>query len=211
MYKYFKKYVFVFFLATLLAACSSKIKFNNVDISGSSSFSPAFELEDQTGKLRHLEDFKGKVLVVFFGYTQCPDVCPTTMFEMKKVMDLLGKDASKVQVAFITLDPERDTIELLEKYVGPLLPWHEACQLFLRLLRQSGEAKDVVAHNGSFQQAPSGKVYQLMRIAVEDDALFSEISANKYLLSVRFLKSERDKKAQLVSADVPFKLTLCQF
>ena len=69
----------------------------------------------------------------------------------------------------------------------------------------------MVAHNGSFQQAPSGKVYQLMRIAVEDDALFSEISANKYLLSVRFLKSERDKKAQLVSADVPFKLTLCQF
>jgi len=122
MYKYFKKYVFVFFLATLLAACSSKIKFNNVDISGSSSFSPSFELEDQTGKLRHLEDFKGKVLVVFFGYTQCPDVCPTTMFEMKKVMDLLGKDASKVQVAFITLDPERDTIELLEKYVPSFDP-----------------------------------------------------------------------------------------
>jgi hypothetical protein len=100
--------------------------------------------------------------------------------------------------------------ELLEKYISPLLPWQEACQLFLRLLRQSGEAKDVVAHNGSFQQAPSGKVYQLMRIAVEDDTLFSEISANKYLLSVRFLKSERDKKAQIVNADVPFKITLCQ-
>jgi cell division protein ZapD len=106
--------------------------------------------------------------------------------------------------------PSNQRRELLESYIRPLLPWQEACQLFLRLLRQSGEAKDVVAHNGSFQQAPSGKVYQLMRIAVEDDALFSEISANKYLLSVRFLQSDRDKKAQLVNVDVPFKLTLCQ-
>jgi cell division protein ZapD len=80
----------------------------------------------------------------------------------------------------------------------------------LRLLRQSGEAKDVVAHQGSFQQAPSGKVYQLMRITVEDDSLFSEISANKYLLSIRFLKTDRDKKPQLVNVDVPFRLTLCQ-
>jgi cell division protein ZapD len=69
----------------------------------------------------------------------------------------------------------------------------------------------MLAHNGSFQQAPSGKVYQLMRLTVEDDTLFSEISANKYLLSVRFLKSDRDKKAQLVNVDVPFKLALCQF
>jgi cell division protein ZapD len=90
------------------------------------------------------------------------------------------------------------------------LPWHEACQIFLRLLRQSGEAKDVVAHQGSYQQAPSGKVYQLMRIAIEDDTLFSEISANKYLLSIRFLRADRDKKPQIMNEDVPFRLTLCQ-
>jgi cell division protein ZapD len=107
--------------------------------------------------------------------------------------------------------PSTERRKLLENYVRPLLPWQEACQLFLRLLRQSGEAKDVLAHNGSFQQAPSGKVYQLMRIAVEDDTIFSEISANKYLLSVRFLKADRDKKAQPINADVSFKLTLCQF
>ena len=107
--------------------------------------------------------------------------------------------------------PSPERRKLLENYVRPLLPWQEACQLFLRLLRQSGEAKDVLAHNGSFQQAPSGKVYQLMRIAVEDDTIFSEISANKYLLSVRFLKADRDKKAQPINADVSFKLTLCQF
>ena len=107
--------------------------------------------------------------------------------------------------------PSTERRKLLECYISPLLPWQEACQLFLRLLRQSGEAKDVLAHNGSFQQAPSGKVYQLMRITLEDDTLYSEISANKYLLSVRFLKADRDKKPQLVNADVPFKLTLCQF
>jgi len=107
--------------------------------------------------------------------------------------------------------PSTERRKLLENYVRPLLPWQEACQLFLRLLRQSGEAKDVLAHNGSFQQAPSGKVYQLMRIAVEDDTIFSEISANKYLLSVRFLKADRDKKAQPINTDVSFKLTLCQF
>ena len=107
--------------------------------------------------------------------------------------------------------PSTERRKLLENFAHPLLPWHDACQLFLRLLRQSGEAKDVLAHNGSFQQAPSGKVYQLMRIAVEDDTLFSEISANKYLLSVRFMQSDRDKKAQPANRDVPFKLTLCQF
>lgn len=100
--------------------------------------------------------------------------------------------------------------ELLEKYVASLLPWQEACQIFLRLLRQSGEAKDVVAHQGAYQQAPSGKVYQLMRIAVEDDTLFSEISANKYLLSIRFLKIDQDKKPQTMHEAVPFRLTLCQ-
>ena len=106
--------------------------------------------------------------------------------------------------------PSTQRRELLEKYVAPLLPWHEACQIFLRLLRQSGEAKDVVAHQGSYQQAPSGKVYQLMRIAVEDDTLFSEISANKYLLSIRFLRANGDKKPQIMNEDVPFRLTLCQ-
>jgi cell division protein ZapD len=104
-----------------------------------------------------------------------------------------------------------DRRELLQNFIAPLLPWNESSQLFLKLLRQSGESRDAVAHQGAFQQAPSGKVYQLMRIAVEDDSVFSEISANKYLLSVRFLKSERDKKPHPVLEDIPFKLTLCQF
>ena len=144
------KLVLIVFSALTLLSCSQQEKFANVDISGSTSFSPAFELEDHHGQVRHLEDFKGKVLVVFFGYTQCPDVCPSTMFEMKKVMELLGKDADQVQVAFITLDPDRDTLELLEKYV----PSFDA--RFLGLRPQSPEAleKIVKGYKIFYQKVP---------------------------------------------------------
>lgn len=105
-------------LATILAACSDgAIKFNNVDITGSKAFGTNFKLVDHHGQERQLSDFKGKLLVMFFGYTQCPDVCPTTMTEMQGVMSLLGADASRVQVVFVTVDPERDTQELLSQYV----------------------------------------------------------------------------------------------
>jgi len=146
------KLLLIVFSALTLQSCSQKEKFANVDISGSTSFSPVFELEDHHGQVRHLEDFKGKVLVVFFGYTQCPDVCPSTMFEMKKVMELLGKDADQVQVAFITLDPDRDTLELLEKYV----PSFDA--RFLGLRPQSPEALEkIVKGYKIFYQKVSGK------------------------------------------------------
>jgi len=144
------KLLLIVFIALILQSCSQQEKFANVDISGSTSFSPAFELQDHHGQVRHLEDFKGKVLVVFFGYTQCPDVCPSTMFEMKKVMELLGKDADQVQVAFITLDPDRDTLELLEKYV----PSFDA--RFLGLRPQSPEAleKIVKGYKIFYQKVP---------------------------------------------------------
>jgi len=76
-----------------------------------------FALTDHNGTARTLADFKGKAVLIFFGYTQCPDVCPTTMAEMATVMKELGPQADKVQVLFVTLDPERDTQELLSKYV----------------------------------------------------------------------------------------------
>ncbi len=136
---------------TCLSSCSKQVKFNNIDISGSTSFSPKFELQDHHGVVRHLEDFKGKVVVVFFGYTQCPDVCPTTMFEMKKVMELMGKDADQVQVAFITLDPQRDTLELLEQYV-PSFDLR-----FLGLRPQTDEALEqlVKGYKIFYQKVPS--------------------------------------------------------
>jgi protein SCO1/2 len=104
-------------IATLAGCSESAIKFNNVDITGSKAFGTNFSLVDHNGQQRQLSDFKGKLLVMFYGYTQCPDVCTTTMTEMQGVMSLLGKDAERVQVVFVTVDPERDTQELLSQYV----------------------------------------------------------------------------------------------
>jgi protein SCO1 len=90
--------------------------FQNTDVTGL-DYAKGFSLTDHTGKPRTLADYKGKVVIVFFGYTQCPDVCPTTMAEMAGVMQKLGPQADQVQVLFITLDPERDTQPLLASYV----------------------------------------------------------------------------------------------
>jgi protein SCO1/2 len=102
---------------SVIACSNQNIKFNNVDITGSKAFGKDFSLTDHHGKKRELAEFKGQLVVMFYGYTQCPDVCPTTMTEMQGVMELLGKDASRVQVMFVTVDPERDTQELLSQYV----------------------------------------------------------------------------------------------
>lgn len=75
-----------------------------------------FNLTDHTGKQRTLADFHGKVVVLFFGYLHCPDVCPTTMADLAQVMSRMGKEADRVQVLFVTVDPERDSRELLAKY-----------------------------------------------------------------------------------------------
>ena len=90
--------------------------FQNTDVTGL-QYAQDFALTDHTGKARTLADFKGKVVLVFFGFTQCPDVCPSTMAELAGVMKELGPLADAVQVLFITLDPERDTRSLLAQYV----------------------------------------------------------------------------------------------
>lgn len=112
----------ILFTVTLIGCSASAIKFNNIDITGSKAFGTDFSLVDHNGQQRKLADFKGKLLVMFYGYTQCPDVCPTTMTEMQVVMTLLGKDAERVQVVFVTVDPERDTQELLSQYVPAFDP-----------------------------------------------------------------------------------------
>ncbi|WP_149136794.1 SCO family protein [Cupriavidus campinensis] len=114
----FRRLCLLALCTALLAACGQpKPSFKNVDISGATEFGKDFALLDPSGKTRTLADFKGKAVVMFFGYTHCPDVCPTTMAELKAVMDKLGPDADKVQVLFVTVDPERDTGELLGQYV----------------------------------------------------------------------------------------------
>jgi len=109
-------------LLVSLAACSPKPEFKNIDITGSTAFGKDFSLLDPDGKVRTLADFKGKVVLMFFGYTQCPDVCPTTLTEMQQVMTLLGPQADKVQVLFVTVDPARDTDAILKQYVPAFDP-----------------------------------------------------------------------------------------
>ena len=114
---------FVMVLMTLaLLACSPKPEFKNIDITSASGFGSDFSLLDVDGKTRTLADFKGKVVVMFFGYTQCPDVCPTTLTEMQQTMVLLGPQADKVQVLFVTVDPARDTAAILKQYVPSFDP-----------------------------------------------------------------------------------------
>jgi protein SCO1/2 len=111
-------------LVIAITGCGEKNsaqKFNAIDITGA-DFGKDFKLTDHTGKPRTLADFKGKVVVIFFGYTNCPDVCPTTMSDLNQAMKLLGKDASRVKVLFVTVDPERDTQALLAKYVPAFNP-----------------------------------------------------------------------------------------
>ena len=104
------------------AACSPDApKLMGSDVTGT-SFGRDFKLFDHTGKPRTLADYRGKAVVLFFGYTQCPDVCPTTLSELAEAMKRLGPDADRVQVLFVTVDPERDTPALLSKYVPAFDP-----------------------------------------------------------------------------------------
>ena len=105
-----------------LSACSQdKPAFRGVDITGA-DYAQGWSLSDQDGQVRTLKDFSGKVVVVFFGFTQCPDVCPTALQEIAEAKQLLGADSGKLQGIFITIDPERDTPELLKAYVANFGP-----------------------------------------------------------------------------------------
>jgi protein SCO1/2 len=105
-----------------LAACGRPpVEFANTDITGA-DYAKDFSLTDHTGRPRSLADFRGKAVAVFFGFTHCPDVCPTAMAGMAQAMQLLGADAGRVQVLFITVDPARDTAALLAQYVPAFHP-----------------------------------------------------------------------------------------
>jgi protein SCO1/2 len=118
-------------MAVLLASCGERTggagpappadAFKGIDITGA-QYADALSLPDADGRLRTLADFKGKVTVVFFGFTQCPDVCPTTLAELAEVKRRLGPGGERVQGVFVTIDPERDTPELLRAYMGSFDP-----------------------------------------------------------------------------------------
>ena len=115
----------ILFLTASLLACqkspSAVPAFHATDITGA-SFARDFELPDHNGKTRKLADFRGKVVALFFGYTHCPDVCPTTLSDLASALKSMGADAQKVQVLFVTLDPDRDTPALLQRYVPAFNP-----------------------------------------------------------------------------------------
>lgn len=149
-----------------LAACSpDKPQFKSIDLTGA-DYAQGFKLQDHNGKERSLKDFAGKVVVVFFGFTQCPDVCPTSMAELAEVKKLLGSEGDKLQGIFITVDPERDTLELLKAYMGNFDPTFLALRPTLEQLPQV--AKDF-------------KVYYKKVVGKTPDSYTMDHSAGSYI------------------------------
>jgi protein SCO1/2 len=119
---YWVKVVFLSLIAAFLVACSPAApQFKSIDLTGA-DYANDFALADQNGTVRSLKDFTGKVVVVFFGFTQCPDVCPTSMAELAEIKKSLGADGDKLQAIFITVDPDRDTPEILKAYMANFDP-----------------------------------------------------------------------------------------
>ena len=118
------RFLFATVFMVLLAGCSGAPeapKFKLTDVTGV-GFGRELNLTDHNGKSRTLADFRGKVVMVFFGFTHCPDACPTTLAELAQVVKTLGPDAGMVQVLFVTVDPERDTAQVLQQYVPSFNP-----------------------------------------------------------------------------------------
>lgn len=109
-------------LTLALAGCNPDAPhFNSVDVTGA-DFGKDFHLTDPDGNPRSLADFRGKVVMLFFGFTQCPDVCPTTLARAVRIRKLLGSEGDRLQVLFVTVDPERDTPEILREYTHAFDP-----------------------------------------------------------------------------------------
>lgn len=123
--KYVYRAISLLIFAVLLSACDNveppQQKFSAVDITGS-PWGKDFNLIDHNGQPRTIADFQGKAVILFFGYTNCPDMCPMTMYKHALAMEKLGKDAQRVQVLFVTLDPKRDTPEVLKQYAPAFHP-----------------------------------------------------------------------------------------
>ena len=119
---YWAKAIFIPIFTVFLSACSpDKPQFKSIDLTGA-DYARDFALADQNGKTRTIKDFAGKIVVVFFGFVQCPDVCPTSMTELASIKKSLGADGNKLQAIFITVDPERDTPDVLKAYMDNFDP-----------------------------------------------------------------------------------------
>jgi protein SCO1 len=168
---------------------AAKPAFNGIDITGA-EYARTLALTDQHGKARTLDEFKGKVSVVFFGYTQCPDVCPATMAELAQVKKSLGKDGERVQGIFVTLDPKRDTQEILKAYMANFDPSFVALhgtpeqtkaaaqefKVFFSIAPGKTETSYTVDHTaGSFIFDARGKVRLFVRYGAPSEALAADL------------------------------------
>lgn len=151
MTQFVRRFVLLFLACLVLTACQpDQPKFNGIDITGA-DYAKAFTLTDHNGQSRSLSDFQGKVVVLFFGYTQCPDVCPTSMSELAEVKRLLGADGDKLQGVFVTVDPARDTTELLKVYMGNFDP------TFVAFVPTADELADVAKRFKIYYKKQEGK------------------------------------------------------
>lgn len=121
--RFLRQWLTVLMALSMLVACQPEksASFIGTDLTGT-RFGKPLTLTDHSGKLRNINEFKGKAVVLFFGYTHCPDVCPTTMSDLKQTMKLLGSASDQVQVLFVTVDPERDTQDVLAQFVPSFDP-----------------------------------------------------------------------------------------
>ncbi|MBL8511927.1 MAG: SCO family protein [Betaproteobacteria bacterium] len=178
-------------LLTLAAGCQKTAQpFNALDITGTTGYASDFRLIDHTGKPRTMADFRGKAVAIFFGYTQCPDVCPTTLSDMKKAMALLGADAERLQVLFITVDPKRDTQALLSQYIPAFHP------SFLGLYGDEAATAKVVADFKVVAQIQPGKTADSYTVAHTAGTLVFDPQGRLRLLIPYGLEAEK------IAADV---------
>ena len=179
----------------LLMACSPEVTpFKSTDVTGA-TFAQDFRLKDQNGNVRTLADFKGKIVVTFFGFTQCPDVCPTSMTTMAEVKRLLGDQGERLQVLFITVDPERDTQALLKEYMASFDPG------FIALRPEPDELKDVAA---------AFKIYYKKVPGSTPTAYTMDHSAGKYIFDTEGrvrLFSAYGTDASTIASDIQILLT----
>jgi protein SCO1/2 len=174
----------------MLAGCSPETPtFKSTDITGA-AFAQDLKLTDHTGQVRTMADFRGKAVVVFFGFTQCPDVCPTSMTTLAEVKRLMGDRGNQLQILFITVDPERDTLPLLKEYMTNFDP------TFLALRPDPAELKAV---------ADSFKIYYRKVDGPTPTSYTMDHSAGKYVFDnegrVR-LFSSYGTDAATIAADI---------
>jgi protein SCO1/2 len=178
-------------VACLLAACSPDAqKFKSIDITGA-DYAKGFALADHNGAQRTLADFKGKVVVVFFGFTQCPDVCPTALADLAEVKRLLGPQGDKLQGLFVSVDPERDTAEVLKAFMTNFDPGFlalrptaeqlpevaKAFKIFYKKVEGPTPTSYTMEHSaGSYVFDPQGRVRLYTRQAVGAQGLAEDLA-----------------------------------